>query len=109
MRNQQKQKERKMSKFVHRELITKVNLEMQQWNNNNSNHKNRDNNKNEPEIDISAEISQTEIIFQISDNGVGIPEEHQIRVFDKFYRVDTGLKYETKGPGDITVATAIIF
>jgi len=39
------------------------------------------------------------LIFEIKDNGVGIPEEQMGRVFEKFFRSDNASKYQTDGTG----------
>jgi signal transduction histidine kinase len=39
------------------------------------------------------------IIFEIKDNGVGIPEEQLGRVFEKFFRSSNAAKYQTEGTG----------
>ncbi len=42
---------------------------------------------------------EQEVCAEISDNGLGIPEEHLPRIFDEFYRVDGRRNAPVKGSG----------
>lgn len=50
-------------------------------------------------IDIAAEITDGEILFEISDNGYGIPDAEQNKVFEKFFRASNIVKNVPKGAG----------
>jgi two-component system phosphate regulon sensor histidine kinase PhoR len=39
------------------------------------------------------------VFIEVKDKGIGISEEDQQKVFDKFYRVSSGLVHTTKGTG----------
>ena len=42
---------------------------------------------------------ETKILVEITDTGIGIPEEHIKHLFDRFYRVDKGRSREEGGSG----------
>ncbi len=54
---------------------------------------------NEKEIIISTGKQKENIFVEVSDKGVGISSEDQKKIFDKFYRVSSGLVHNSKGTG----------
>jgi signal transduction histidine kinase len=50
-------------------------------------------------IEIKIVRRDNTVVFSIRDNGVGIPEEQQGQVFEKFFRSDNVVKYQTEGTG----------
>ena len=50
-------------------------------------------------IEIHLNESSTEIEIRIKDNGIGIPDKYQSKVFDKFFRVPQGDAHNYKGHG----------
>ncbi len=52
-----------------------------------------------PHLTISTESVRDTLRIRLSDNGIGIAEKHQKRLFDKFYRVPTGDVHNVKGFG----------
>ena len=53
----------------------------------------------DPEVVISTTDTNGHILLSIKDNGIGISEEHQRSLFEKFYRVPTGNVHNVKGFG----------
>lgn len=52
------------------------------------------------EVNVSIEKKDEDyFIISVSDNGIGIPEEAQRRVFEKFFRADNAIKSVTEGTG----------
>jgi two-component system phosphate regulon sensor histidine kinase PhoR len=50
-------------------------------------------------IVISAEAKDADVIFTVSDTGIGIPKSDQLRIFERFYRVDAARSREVGGTG----------
>lgn len=50
-------------------------------------------------ITVEVNALDTEAVLKVSDTGIGIPEEAQSRVFERFYRVDKSHSKETGGTG----------
>jgi two-component system phosphate regulon sensor histidine kinase PhoR len=51
------------------------------------------------EIVLSAEAHESEVVFTVSDTGIGIPQAEQTRIFERFYRVDAARSREAGGTG----------
>ena len=56
-------------------------------------------NTGSPEINISLKSLDNHIVIEISDNGIGIPREYQVQIFDKYFRVPTGDVHDSNGFG----------
>ncbi|MFL5786994.1 MAG: sensor histidine kinase [Flavisolibacter sp.] len=52
-----------------------------------------------PQIDIQIKGSDNKINLIIADSGIGIPQEYQNKIFEKFFRVPTGNLHNAKGYG----------
>lgn len=60
-----------------------------------------------PTIAISAKENETEYIFSVQDNGIGIKDEYKQEIFEMFRRLHTRNDYEGTGIGLATVKKII--
>lgn len=51
------------------------------------------------DITLRLDILDEWVTIAVTDHGVGIPEEDQEKVFERFHRVSTGLVHDVKGSG----------
>ena len=50
-------------------------------------------------VTVTVSETDTHAILTVADTGIGIPQAHQPRVFERFYRVDRSRSKETGGTG----------
>lgn len=53
----------------------------------------------QPEVHVRTLNDKKHLIFEVTDNGIGIKKEDQKMIFDKFFRVSTGNLHNVKGFG----------
>lgn len=56
-------------------------------------------NKDGGKVMIDLKNKDGHIVRSVRDTGIGIPAEHQSRIFERFYRVDKSHSKETGGTG----------
>src|SRR5262249_47333872 len=50
-------------------------------------------------IDVSVEEKADSVRIAVRDHGIGIPPSEQKKIFEKFYRVGSGLVHDVRGSG----------
>ncbi len=55
--------------------------------------------KTKQSVTVSVEYANMEVKVMVKDNGIGIPENQQKRLFKKFFRADNAVKIQTEGSG----------
>ena len=64
--------------------------------------------KDESAINVVGRHSNTQLIFEVKDHGIGIPEDDLPLVFDRFYRVDRS-RSQNNGHGlGLSIAKKIV-
>lgn len=56
-------------------------------------------NKEGGKVGIKSFVNKNYVVIKISDTGIGIPKDHQDRIFERFYRVDKNRSREIGGTG----------
>ncbi len=56
-------------------------------------------NKDGGKVDVAIKRRGKSTVITVADTGIGVPVEHQARIFERFYRVDKSHSKETGGTG----------
>ncbi len=56
-------------------------------------------NKNSGTVEIAISRQENAAVIAVKDSGIGIPPQHQTRIFERFYRVDKSRSKESGGTG----------
>ncbi len=60
-------------------------------------------------VSLVAEVKGRDVVYAVSDTGIGIAPEHHERVFKKFYQVDSSMTRHYQGSGiGLSIAKAIV-
>ena len=55
--------------------------------------------KENKEISVRTGISDESVFLEVEDKGIGIEQNQQHAIFEKFYRISSALVHDTKGSG----------
>jgi signal transduction histidine kinase len=50
-------------------------------------------------VRVSVRVADEEVALEVADNGIGIPEDQQTELFDRFYRARSAVKKAIQGTG----------
>ena len=50
------------------------------------------------EVRIGWEVVDERVRFSVADDGIGVPEAHQARIFERFYKVDRSRARDPESP-----------
>ncbi|MFI6794814.1 ATP-binding response regulator [Streptosporangium canum] len=53
----------------------------------------------EVSLEVDLDAGTHEVVFTVTDTGIGVPEEHLERVFEEFFQVPGPIQVRTKGTG----------
>lgn len=55
--------------------------------------------RSEKSVTIRTGMTERTVFVEVEDHGIGIPPEEHSKIFEKFYRVSSGLVHEIRGSG----------
>ena len=56
-------------------------------------------NRPEGTVRVALEHDAADVRITVADTGIGIPQQHQERIFERFYRIDAHRSRQTGGTG----------